>query len=157
MRGANLMSVCDRDTFADAVRELEKSIELGDELPDDYAMLDIDGFDVQMARSDHLEWRKRLIDLLAGRLTLDPAELADHHKCRFGLWYDSCDNPLITEHFAFSKLQEPHHDVHHYGIDAATRFLAGDLDGALMATDKVVFASKKMLGLLAELGTPIEY
>ncbi|KAF0109447.1 MAG: methyl-accepting chemotaxis protein [Rhodospirillaceae bacterium] len=50
----------------------------------DLAKLEIKDFTVHVAKSDHVIWRKRLAQILVGRLALKANELADHHQCRLG-------------------------------------------------------------------------
>ncbi|MBF0334572.1 MAG: CZB domain-containing protein [Alphaproteobacteria bacterium] len=115
-----IIDVLDRSdaTIAAAVGELMK-LELTDKT-------------VLVAKSDHMIWRKRLAQMMVGRLTLKADELADHHQCRLGKWYDSVKDPDLTGHPAFRHLVGPHAEVHKHGIEAARRFENGDLDGALV-------------------------
>ena len=50
---------------------------------------DIPNKTILIAKSDHMLWRKRLAAMLVGRESLRPDELADHHSCRLGKWYDA--------------------------------------------------------------------
>ncbi|MFN3075272.1 MAG: methyl-accepting chemotaxis protein [Alphaproteobacteria bacterium] len=86
---------------------------------------------VHVAKSDHMIWRRRLAQMLAGRLRLDPKELADHHNCRLGKWYGSVEDPEIRQHPAYKALEGPHRDVHNFGIEAARRYQSGDISAAL--------------------------
>jgi methyl-accepting chemotaxis protein len=106
---------------------------------------------VLRAKSDHMIWRKNLADMLIGRVTLNPDQLADHHACRLGKWYDSQQAPDLRRHRAFVALEAPHRAVHHHGINAARLYTAGNLDGAMVEIEKVNQASVEVLRLLDEL------
>ena len=113
--------------------------------------LDIPHKTVLRAKSDHVIWRKKLADMLAGRTRLAPQELADHHSCRLGRWYDSVEDPALRTHPAFAALEEPHRAVHAHGIEAARRHSAGDIDGALAEVEEVARHSHEVLRLLDSL------
>lgn len=57
------------------------------------ALLDLPGKVVKLAQSDHVLWKKRLANMIIGREGLDAHELADHHTCRLGKWYDKVREP----------------------------------------------------------------
>jgi len=113
--------------------------------------LEIKDFTVHVAKSDHMIWRKRLAQMVAGRESLNPKELADHHSCRLGKWYDALKDPEITGHPAYKKLEAPHRDVHAAGIKAAELYNDGDLDGALDQVRKAADASVYVMQYLDEL------
>ncbi|MDO8606508.1 MAG: CZB domain-containing protein [Phaeospirillum sp.] len=104
------------------------------------------------AIADHVLWRKRLADMVVGRESLNPDDLADHTKCRLGKWCGTLQDDSIRNHPAFAALEEPHHEVHRHGIEAARRFKAGDLDGALAAIALVANASEGVMRCLDDLG-----
>ncbi|HLO75456.1 MAG TPA: methyl-accepting chemotaxis protein [Magnetospirillum sp.] len=118
----------------------------------DMAKLDIPDVTIHIAKSDHMIWRKRLADMLVGRESLNPAELADHTTCRLGKWCGSLTDASIRNHPAFKALEEPHRLVHMHGIEAAKRYRAGDLDGALDCVAKAGEASKGVMAALDALG-----
>ncbi len=106
---------------------------------------------VLRAKSDHMIWKKNLADMLIGRVILKPEQLADHHACRLGKWYDQQQGTDLCRHRAFIALEVPHRAVHHHGIHAARCYAEGDLDGALAEIEKVDHASVDVLKLLDEL------
>ncbi len=116
------------------------------------ASLEIDDFTLHVAKSDHMMWRKRLADMVVGREVLNPDELADHTKCRLGKWCGSLQDADILNHPAFKAMEEPHRAVHLHGIEAARRFKAGDLEGALAEIAMVSEASKGVMKSLNDLG-----
>jgi methyl-accepting chemotaxis protein len=116
------------------------------------AALEIEDFTLHVAKSDHMLWRKRLADMVVGREVLNPDDLADHTKCRLGKWCGSLADASILKHPAYARLEEPHREVHRHGIEAARRFKAGDLDGALAAIALAAEASKGVMASLDELG-----
>ncbi|NVJ97428.1 MAG: CZB domain-containing protein [Alphaproteobacteria bacterium] len=104
------------------------------------------------AKSDHMIWMRKLAQMLAGRSDLDPNELADHHSCRLGKWYDAQKDPLFTSLPEWSALQRPHQQVHAHGIDAARAYERGDLEGAIASVHQANEASKEVMRLLTVIG-----
>lgn len=106
---------------------------------------------VKLAKSDHVIWKKRLANMVAGRQGLDANELSDHHQCRFGKWYDATTDPAYQNNPAFRQLIEPHRRVHEHGIQAVRYFNGGKLREALDEIGKVEDVSRDVLHLLSEL------
>ena len=103
------------------------------------------------AMSDHVIWKKNLAEMALGRIRLNPDELADHHHCRLGKWYDGVVDSGIKNHPAFRALAVPHERVHKHGIAAAQRYNNRDLDGAMEEIGHVQMASVEVLRLLKDL------
>jgi methyl-accepting chemotaxis protein len=106
---------------------------------------------VKLAQSDHVLWKKRLVNMVSGREGLNADELADHHSCRLGKWYDRVSDAAYTNHPAFKALQKPHELVHKHGIQAVRFYNDNKLKEAVEEIEKVEDASKDVLRLLAEL------
>ena len=103
------------------------------------------------AKSDHFLWKKRLAEMLVGLNSLDPNELADHHSCRLGKWYDSIDDEQLLNNETFKAIVEPHRIVHECGIQAAKLFKQGKQQEAWEAYKLMDDASKDVIQLLDRL------
>ncbi len=131
----------------DAVAESEKVIDT------QFAMLDqltIERYVLYRAKSDHFLWKKRLAQMLAGLTGLTESELADHHSCRLGKWYDKVA-PEFRGDADFAAIEPPHRRVHEKGKEAARLYAAGDLDGAQAAYQEMEVASEEVVRLLDRL------
>ncbi len=106
---------------------------------------------VKLAQSDHVLWKKRLANMIAGREGLNPNELADHNSCRLGKWYNQVNDHSYLNNPVFKELQKPHELVHKHGIMAVKLYNNGKLREAMEEIAKVEEASKEVLRLLAEL------
>jgi methyl-accepting chemotaxis protein len=93
--------------------------------------------DLVRAKADHMIWRKKLADMLLGRVVLNPDELADHKHCRLGKWYFGDMETAVKQHPAYQRLNTPHEKVHELGIAAARAYASGDYDQALELVQKV--------------------
>ena len=107
---------------------------------------------IYAAKSDHMIWMRKLSQMLAGRAALNPEELADHHGCRLGKWYDNQTDPDFTSLSEWRELVNPHSEVHQKGIEAARLYRQGDLEGAIAAVKKADSASKEVMALLDKIG-----
>lgn len=106
---------------------------------------------IKLAQSDHILWKKRLANMVAGREGLNSAELADHHSCRLGKWYDNVHQDIYVKDPAFRALKDPHRKVHEHGIQAVRFYNDGKVSEAMAEIALVESASEDVLRLLAEL------
>ncbi|CCQ73853.1 methyl-accepting chemotaxis protein [Magnetospira sp. QH-2] len=121
-----------------------------------FAVQDIDYKVVDLAKSDHVAFKRRIMDALIGRIALGPDDLDDHHHCRLGKWYDEVTDPAIARDPAFLDLAVPHEQVHSVGRETLQRLAQGDLDGALESAHQMLQASAQVLGLLDQLGDNLD-
>ncbi|HVI49783.1 MAG TPA: methyl-accepting chemotaxis protein [Candidatus Sulfotelmatobacter sp.] len=134
--------------ITDSIGLLEKVDPIVAECVAEKAQQEILNFTVVVAQSDHMIWRKKLSSMLVGLAKLNPNELADHHKCRLGKWYDAVQDASLRSDPTFVHLESPHQDVHAHGIEAARRYNDGDLHGAV---DEAQMAAKASVGVLEDL------
>ena len=111
---------------------------------------------VQLARSDHASFKKRVIDTLAGSENTKDSELADHHSCRFGKWYDKLSDARITGSAAYRRIADPHLQVHAYGKEALVYHNNGDFHSAITAAGKMEVASQQVFAALDEIAATLE-
>ena len=115
------------------------------------AKTQVPGKVIKLAQSDHVLWKKRLVNMVIGREGLNVDELSNHHSCRLGKWYDTVSDPKLLDHPSFTQLKVPHQQVHDHGIEAVKYFNAGKEQLALEEIKQVEIASKEVLRLLVEL------
>ena len=141
-------SVSHVDQIVDALNAIERGIS---EQLAELSRLEVPDKIIKLAQSDHVIWKKRLANMVIGKEKLVPSELADHHSCRLGQWYDQVEEPAYLNHRAFKQLVEPHRAVHAHGRKAAELYQAGDLRGALAEIERVEETSTAVLDLLVNL------
>ncbi|MGP0090038.1 MAG: cache domain-containing protein [Xanthobacteraceae bacterium] len=107
----------------------------------------------EMAKIDHVLFKKRVIDVLLGHSQWTASEIPDHHACRLGKWYDGLQLPEITSQASFRHLAEPHARVHASAKKVLTAHAQGDMPAALRALTEMNDASQKVLQLLDDLST----
>lgn len=138
-------SVGQLDQVADSMRKVESQVGTQLQKLTDY---DVPNKILRIAKSDHVIWKKRLADMVSGRESLNPDELADHTKCRLGRFYYGDGAAEYRNLPSFKALEEPHREVHKWGIEASRRFADRDLKGALEAIEIVESNSGLVLELL---------
>lgn len=111
---------------------------------------------IKLAKSDHVIWKKRLANMIVGQEGLNSEELANHHSCRLGKWYDSVTDKRLQQDPNFQRLLEPHKLVHAYGIEAVRLYNAGNVKESLECITKVEEASQDVLKYLTALETSME-
>ena len=112
---------------------------------------DISDYVLHRAKSVHLIWKKKLAIMLVGLNNLNADELADHHSCRLGKWYDQVTDPRLKDHPAFKALAGPHAQVHSHGREVARALSDGDRQTAFREYERMEQASVDVISLLDEL------
>lgn len=136
------------DTSSDALTGVEK--EMGSLLKS-LADREIPNKILMLAKSDHVIWKKRLVEMLTGKINLSPEELSSEKICRLGKWYYGDGSKFYRDHPAFRELEEPHKTVHQNGIDAVRAYNAGNFDEAMRRIALVEEESVKVLDCLDRL------
>lgn len=113
--------------------------------------LQIPNYALYRAKADHFLWKKNLAAMLVGMNDLTESELADHHSCRLGKWYDSCTGCVITDNSAYGALLGPHERVHVHGKAGARLFQEGKKDEAKAEIAQMNEASVEVVALLDRL------
>lgn len=111
---------------------------------------------IEIARNDHVNFKKRIIATLLGRLDLAERDIPDCHDCRLGKWYERVDDPAIRRQPAFARLEGPHDRVHALGREVVSKLCSHDREGALVAAEQLNEASHEVLAILTELGEGLQ-
>jgi methyl-accepting chemotaxis protein len=135
----------------EVIGAVTKSDGIAKDLLDFLEKRNVHDYVLHRAKSDHCLWKKNLNELMVGLNTLKPSELADHHHCRLGKWYDRVEDSSIRSHPAFARLLKPHEAVHLCGKRAATQITAGDRAAAEQSIKEMEKASAEVLALLDQL------
>jgi len=117
----------------------------------EFSELKITNAVIQLAKSDHMFWKKRLMDMILGRGSIDISEVTDHHNCRLGKWYYSNGQAEFGNCSSFKGIEPPHADMHRLAKQAVTKFNAGDIIGATQDVDAIASLSSAVVKGLEEL------
>ncbi|MBE3572885.1 MAG: CZB domain-containing protein [Moorella humiferrea] len=106
---------------------------------------------LELAKTDHLLWMQRIYNFLQGREELTPEAVTSHHACRLGRWYNTEQNPALTNNPAFRELDEPHRQVHDLARQIVLAARSGNRDTAGRLQQQLGQASRRVIDLLGRL------
>ncbi len=109
-----------------------------------------------VTQSDHVAFKKRVMEAVCGRTTVRPEDLPDHYHCRLGKWYYEKAGDDVKRHAAFQDMEDPHERVHRHGKEALQHYQAGNWQGALDAVQALDGASREVLGHLKRLREDVD-
>ena len=139
------------EEIAHVLDAMTKSASVLDRRAEDFAAMGTAESLLQVAKNDHIRFKRSIVDRVMGRNQLTADMLADHHTCRLGKWYDTLKDERLTRLSAYGRLQDPHQRVHAHGKSALLAFQQGDTDAALAEIDLLNQASHEVLELLEEM------
>lgn len=106
---------------------------------------------IQTVKLDHVVWKGDIYAVAAGNSSKSIADFANHTNCRMGLWYEADGKEMFMDNQSFNQLNEPHKQVHEFGVDALKSLEAGDKVKSIELLRQMEVASKKVMSLLDEL------
>ncbi|MCM5557542.1 methyl-accepting chemotaxis protein [Pleomorphomonas sp. JP5] len=107
---------------------------------------------LEIAKIDHVLFKKKVIDTLLGYDSLQSARLPDHHCCRLGLWYDKVTDPKIKGTAEFRAIEAPHARVHQEAAETLKLFEAGRAKDAIAHLVTLNAAGDEVFKRLTDLG-----
>ena len=121
---------------------------------DNLEQIGVENYVLYRAKSDHILWKKRLAGLLCGLSSLQESELASHHVCRLGKWWNKLKEETPNPSANFLAIETPHKQVHDCGKEAARLYNLGQKSEAFDAFLRMEKASsevvEKLNALIAE-------
>jgi methyl-accepting chemotaxis protein-2 (aspartate sensor receptor) len=129
---------------ADSAKEMERMseniiakiqllIKVAEELRNSTSVFKTDGNKLIMldrSKTDHLNFVHRIGECLAGKESIDPKTLPDHHSCRFGAWYDGEGREFCGLTPSYRLIDPPHEKIHRLAREAVVLYNKGDRSGA---------------------------
>lgn len=111
---------------------------------------------VQMAKIDHVFFKKRIVDIIIGHTTGKSGDLPTHHQCRLGKWYDTLDVASVRNHPAYKALEAPHARVHDIAREILQAHEGGASKRAFERLADLEAASQEVLHLLDTLAEALD-
>ncbi|WP_255720115.1 methyl-accepting chemotaxis protein [Oryzibacter oryziterrae] len=105
----------------------------------------------EIAKIDHVLFKKKVIDAVMGALEWRPSEVTDHHNCRLGKWYDGMRDPEVRNQPAFIAILGPHERVHNVARQVLEARAAGQPDKMMAALAELNHASADVVERLEDL------
>ncbi len=128
-------------TNAEALKEEVEKFRIKDEL---FAIGDI--------KAAHFQWKMKLSSVIAGYQQINEHDVADHHQCSFGKWYDNVPDELKRIPI-FAELGAHHEAVHKKIREAVICRNQQDFSGAKQKIAEFEVERKKLFKNLDELYT----
>jgi hypothetical protein len=105
---------------------------------------------VKLTKNDHTAFVKRVANAVTAQNKLPPHELATHHACRLGRWYDGVSDTATLGLPSFKAIDEPHHAVHDRGLKALVALAGDDMPAAQRHVAEMRQHSEQVLRRLDE-------
>ncbi len=106
---------------------------------------------IEKAKSDHEGFVDDVLRVLEGEDNRKAADLANHHTCRLGKWFDGVSDARVRACPSYQALVEPHRRVHQAGKDVLALHWRGDAVGAARMAETLREASHAVIDLLGRL------
>jgi len=149
------MSMGNRDRLSSITGMLNESNTRFSQSASNWFREDSDRSLCQMAKIDHVMFKKRVVDTLLGDGDWASDAVPDHHGCRLGKWYDQMGERL--GHLpAYGSLKEPHKRVHASARAALEACENGDKTTAAQHLDALEAASIEVIEKLDVLMSALE-
>ncbi|SCA55567.1 hypothetical protein MTBPR1_110006 [Candidatus Terasakiella magnetica] len=145
------MSSRNKDKVDEVFSAVDKSNTLINNRVEDWAKVESDRALVEVARLDHIKFRKHVTDAALGRVSVKPEELSTHTNCRLGKWYYSIQSEVVKNMKVYRDLEAPHARVHDHGKAVLQAVANHDHDQAMRELDILNHAAHDVLDLLEEL------
>lgn len=109
-------------------------------------------FPLLVAQSDHTGWVRSITRLVEGAtLHLDQNEVYDHHRCRFGGWYDTHGRTRYGNLSEFGDIEPIHLRVHQVGLEIVWQMEAGNVVAARALLPELYRLRDQILEMLSNL------
>jgi methyl-accepting chemotaxis protein len=111
---------------------------------------------IQTVKMDHVVWKLEAYQVILGMSDRNADDFADHTMCRLGQWYFQGEGAdKYSSHNAFKRLDEPHKQVHTYGLSAIKAKQSGNMEQAVKDLSVMESASVEVINLLTSLSHEI--
>ncbi|MFZ5609371.1 MAG: methyl-accepting chemotaxis protein [Pseudomonadota bacterium] len=94
------------------------------------ASYDLSGAALSLAKADHAIFKKRLINMAAGREKPMRGQFCSDGECQLGRWLAAPDAAAFRRHPAFSRLETAHKAFHAHAREAVCKLEGGNKAGA---------------------------
>lgn len=130
--------------IASEVNNVRKDLIEHDTLISDTDVIDI-------AITDHLNWRWSIYNMILGYEKLSSDKVGDHHQCRLGKWMKDIGSINPNYKTSLEKISVPHEQLHKNAKLAVAAYNKGDVDLAEDHLKAIEADSEIVLGVLSEM------
>ncbi len=127
----------------EATKSIDDRIAVFAELGTDRALVDI-------AKNDHIKFKKRIVDTILKRDVWKSNEITDHRSCRLGKWYYGMGKDTFGHLPLFRELEIAHEKVHTISKEILFRNESNDSNQALLQIKDLEKYSGQVISILDE-------
>lgn len=151
----SIAQVADRTTEA-----MTESVRANNEIYDEIHKLceivkklkiEVKGVDLEVAKSAHLAWKRRLRDFLDGKGELTMDQAVSHHDCALGKWYYGEGLKEYGDMYEMKAVEAPHEEMHKLIREIISLREQGRFEEAERKYENVNPLSHKIVDLLEEI------
>lgn len=106
---------------------------------------------LDLSRTDHLNLRWRVYNMLLGYETIDENVVGNPKDCRLGRWYYSSGKEIFGDNDIFKKIEKPHNLLHEWAKESVLAVASKNFSRAEEAFREMDMYSNVVLGMLEEL------
>lgn len=110
---------------------------------------------IEITKNDHINFKRKIVETLAGEADAKSAALPDCHGCRLGKWYDNVPAEIKALK-SYKNMAEPHKKIHELGIEMLKLHEEHKTAEAVEKVDELERISEIMLELLEALYHEVE-
>ncbi len=141
---------------ADTTSRMHTTFKLAQHMGGTMSSSSIRGF-VELTKTDHMVYKFQIYQILMGASDKKAEEFSDHTSCRLGKWYYHGVGQKTCSHLsAFRNLEQPHKEVHAWGIEAINSYRNGKQKEAIDALRNMELASQKVMECLEEIAVTLQ-
>ncbi len=142
--------------LTDTAADLNKLVQEISNLTDQFKLRDDGRFHAGVVKLAHNTFKKKLSDMLAGKLSLSPSGIVAHHDCEFGQWYFSDGKDKYGQNSVFKAIDSQHEKVHETAREIARLFNDGEKEKARDLFSEFKGITDKLFDMLDELEEEIK-
>ncbi|BBB90709.1 methyl-accepting chemotaxis protein McpA [Methylomusa anaerophila] len=106
---------------------------------------------IELAKTDHLIWKAHINYMLRGLLTLEVANVRNHHACRLGKWYFGEGQKLFGHIAIYKNMDGVHHKFHEYCAEAIELYQRKDYAGSQKMAAEIEKLSNEVMSMLDQI------
>lgn len=106
---------------------------------------------IDLSKTDHLNLRWRVYNMLLGYETIDDNVAGDPKECRLGRWYYGAGKEIFKDNAVFKKIEKPHNLLHEWTKKSILAVVSKDMSKAEEAFREMDLYSNEVLCALEEL------
>ena len=93
---------------------------------------------------------------MGGEISVVANEIATHHSCRFGKWYEGIGLEMCGDLPSYRTINAPHERIHSLAKEAVTAAQSGDMSRAGKLLAEVDELSAQVVSLLSSIRSEFE-